>query len=113
MSKHQVNLFSLKIRELTNLSYFLLKDESYRNDEYFIWPLGLNIYKLHIYKLVLTNLNEQYSGSAAVGQMSPNQTFSMEKMEKPLSNSPSMPFYAMNFDHQITYVAAYLETLTI
>ena len=29
-----------------------------------------------------------------------------------LSNSPSMPFYAMNFDHRITYVAAYLETLT-
>ena len=23
-----------------------------------------------------------------------------------------MPFYAMNFDHQITYVAAYLDTLT-
>jgi len=38
----------------------------------------------------------------------------MEKMEKPLSNtnSPFMPFYAMNFDHRITYVAAYLETLT-
>ena len=36
----------------------------------------------------------------------------MEKMEKPLSNSPCMPFYAMNFDHRITYVAAYLETLT-
>ena len=35
----------------------------------------------------------------------------MEKMEKPWSNSPFMPFYAMNFDHQITYVAAYLETL--
>ena len=33
----------------------------------------------------------------------------MEKMEKPLSNSP---FYAMNFDHRMTYVAAYLETLT-
>ena len=29
----------------------------------------------------------------------------MEKMEKPLSNSPFMPFYAMNFDHRITYVA--------
>ena len=29
-------------------------------------------------------------------------------MEKPLSNSPSMPFYAMN--HRITYVAAYLES---
>ena len=25
------------------------------------------------------------------GQMSPNQTFSMEKIEKPLSNSPFMP----------------------
>ena len=37
------------------------------------------------------------------------ETFSMEKMEKPLSNSP---FYAMNFDHGITYVAAYLDTLT-
>ena len=36
----------------------------------------------------------------------------MEKMEKPLSNSPFMPFYAMNFVHRITYVAAYLETLT-
>ena len=36
----------------------------------------------------------------------------MEKMEKPLSNSPFMPFYAMNFDHRMTYVAAYLETLT-
>jgi len=36
----------------------------------------------------------------------------MEKMEKPLSNSPFMPFYAMNFDHRITYVAAYLDTLT-
>ena len=23
-----------------------------------------------------------------------------------------MPFYAMNFDHRITYVAAYLDTLT-
>ena len=38
----------------------------------------------------------------------------MEKIEKPLSNSPFMPFYAMNFDHRITvtYVAAYLDTLT-
>ena len=36
----------------------------------------------------------------------------MEKMEKPLSNSPFSPFYAMNFDHRITYVAAYLDTLT-
>ena len=36
----------------------------------------------------------------------------MEKMEKPFSNSPFMPFYAMNFDHRMTYVAAYLETLT-
>ena len=36
----------------------------------------------------------------------------MEKMEKPLSNSPFMPFYAMNFDHRMTYVAAYLGTLT-
>ena len=36
----------------------------------------------------------------------------MEKMEKPLSNSPFMPFYAMNFDHRITNVAAYLDTLT-
>ena len=35
------------------------------------------------------------------------ETFSMEKMEKPLSNSPFMPFYAMNFDHRIKYVAAY------
>ena len=33
----------------------------------------------------------------------------MEKMEKPLSNSP---FSAMNFDHRIMYVAAYLDTLT-
>ena len=33
-------------------------------------------------------------------------------MEKPLSNSPFMPFYAMTFDHQIMYVAAYLDTLT-
>ena len=40
------------------------------------------------------------------------ETFSMEKMEKPLSNSPFSPFYAMNFDHRITYVAAYLDTLT-
>ena len=48
MNKHQVNLSSLKVIELTNLSYFLLKDESYRNDEYFIWPLGLYIYKLQI-----------------------------------------------------------------
>ena len=40
------------------------------------------------------------------------ETFSMEKMEKPLSNSPFMPFYAMNFDHRNTYVAAYLDTLT-
>ena len=30
-------------------------------------------------------------------------------MEKPLDISP---FYAMNFDHRITYVAAYLDTLT-
>ena len=30
----------------------------------------------------------------------------MEKMEKPLSNSPFMPFYAMNFDHRITYVSS-------
>ena len=36
----------------------------------------------------------------------------MEKMEKPLSNSLFSPFYAMNFDHRITYVAAYLDTLT-
>ena len=36
----------------------------------------------------------------------------MEKMEKPLSNSPFMPFYAMNFYHRITNVAAYLDTLT-
>ena len=36
----------------------------------------------------------------------------MEKMEKPLSNSPFSPFYAMNFDHRMTYVAAYLGTLT-
>ena len=40
------------------------------------------------------------------------ETFSMEKMEKPLSNSPFSPFYAMNFDHRMTYVAAYLGTLT-
>ena len=32
----------------------------------------------------------------------------MEKMEKPLSNSPFSPFSAMNFDHRMTYVAAYL-----
>ena len=35
----------------------------------------------------------------------------MEKMEKPLSNSPFSPF-SMNFDHRMTYVAAYLGTLT-
>ena len=40
------------------------------------------------------------------------ETFSMEKIEKPLSNSPFSPFYAMNFDHRMTYVAAYLGTLT-
>ena len=40
------------------------------------------------------------------------ETFSMEKMEKPLSNSPFMLFYAINFDHRITYVAAYLDTVT-
>ena len=40
------------------------------------------------------------------------ETFSMEKMEKPLGNSPFSPFYAMNFDHRMTYVAAYLGTLT-
>ena len=34
----------------------------------------------------------------------------MEKMEKPLSNYPFMPFYGMNYVHRITYVAAYLET---
>ena len=28
----------------------------------------------------------------------------MEKMEKLSSNSPFMLFYAMNFDHRITYV---------
>ena len=26
----------------------------------------------------------------------------MQKMEKPMSNSPFMPFYGMNFDHRIT-----------
>ena len=36
----------------------------------------------------------------------------MEKMEKPLSNSPFSPFYAMNFYHRMTYVAACLGTLT-
>ena len=36
----------------------------------------------------------------------------MKKMEKPLSNSPFMPFYAMNFDHRVMYVAANLDTLT-
>ena len=33
----------------------------------------------------------------------------MEKMEKPLSNSP---FNVMKFVHRITYVAPYLDTLT-
>ena len=37
----------------------------------------------------------------------------MERMEKPLSNSPFSPFYAMNFDHRMTYVAAYLGTLNM
>ena len=36
----------------------------------------------------------------------------MEKIEKPLRNSPFMPFYAMNHDHRIMYVAAYLDILT-
>ena len=36
----------------------------------------------------------------------------MEKMEKPSSNFPFTPIYAKNFDHRITYVAAYLDTLT-
>ena len=40
------------------------------------------------------------------------ETFSMDKMEKPLSKSPFMLFYAMNFYHRITYVAAYLDTVT-
>ena len=34
------------------------------------------------------------------------ETFSVEKMEKPLGNSPFMQFYAVNFDHRITYVTA-------
>ena len=41
------------------------------------------------------------------------ETFSMEKMEKPLSNSPFSPFYAMNFDHRMTYVAACLSLGTL
>ena len=34
-------------------------------------------------------------------------------MKKYLGSSPFMPFYAMNFDHRITYVAAYLDTLSL
>ena len=30
------------------------------------------------------------------------ETFSMEKMEKPMSNSPFSPFYAMNFVFEIS-----------
>ena len=30
------------------------------------------------------------------------ETFYMEKMEKPMSNSPFSPFYAMNFDFEIS-----------
>ena len=37
----------------------------------------------------------------------------MEKMEKPLGNSPFSPFYAMSFDHRMTYVAAYLYLGTL
>ena len=36
MNKHQVNVSSLKVIEIKNLSYFLLKDYSYKDDEYFI-----------------------------------------------------------------------------
>ena len=40
-------------------------------------------YLLWFYILVSTNLNEQYSGRAAVGQMSPNHTFLWRKWKSP------------------------------
>ena len=49
-------------------------------------------------KISLTIVNGLARGANGI-KWHKMETFSMEKMEKPLSNSPFMPFYAMNFDH--------------